>query len=72
MEMWPPSGTPTDLQSSDPHGQPPFTTGPFEPGELPCNIQGGEVGEVNADFDKGGDDGYDAGDFGDIAPNIHV
>jgi hypothetical protein len=46
---WNPPG---DLQSSDPHGQPPFSPGPFEPGELPCNVVAGDgdVGMVDADF----------------------
>jgi hypothetical protein len=39
---------------------------------LPENIVGGGDFGVDADFDDGGDDGYDASDFGPIADNIVV
>jgi hypothetical protein len=63
---WNPPG---DLQSSDPHDQPPFQNigaglAPVD-GPLPPNIHGGEVGAVAADF--GG--GYDCGEVPD---NIHT
>jgi hypothetical protein len=38
---------------------------------LPENIVGGGEFDVAADFDTGGD-GFDAGDFGPIPPNIQV
>jgi hypothetical protein len=36
---------PPNLEGADPHAQA-FITGPFEPGELPCNVIGGDVGDV--------------------------
>lgn len=60
---------PDDLQSSDPHDQPPFSVGDGPPstGEVPSNIIAGDgdIGSVAASFDGGID-------TGDVPGNIHV
>jgi hypothetical protein len=57
---------PHDQHVELPNGDPPSI------GPVPENIVAGAIGQVDADFDSGGDDGYDASDFGPIADNIVV
>ena len=63
-----PSSSPDDSHNE------PFEVGDGPPstGELPPNVIDGDVGSVAADFDEGGDDGYDASSFGPVPENIIV
>jgi hypothetical protein len=63
-----PSDNPDDPHDGD------YEVGDGAPtvGPLPPNLIAGDVGDVDADFDGGGGDGYSAGDFADIPDNIIV
>jgi hypothetical protein len=64
---WEPSDTEQDPHDDD------FDDGDYQDAAaVPSNIVTGPIGDVDADFDDGGDDGYSADDFGDVPENIIV
>jgi hypothetical protein len=65
--QWQPDTT-TDVY----HQQFDVGDGPPTVGPVPENILGGGDFGVPVEFDSGGDDGFDAGDFGPVADNIVV